>query len=63
MAKRSTTRAARASRHAADAHEDADVDGCDLEFHDSDATPDSELPPAIGGVETARAAQRRRSLR
>ena len=27
-----------------------DIDGCDVEFHDSDATPDDELPTAIGGV-------------
>jgi hypothetical protein len=27
-----------------------DVDGCDVEFHDGDATPDTELPTASGGV-------------
>jgi hypothetical protein len=32
--------------------EDA-VDGCDVEFQDSDATPDAELPPAAGGVVAA----------
>ena len=37
---------------AVDSNED-DVDscGCDVEFHDSEATPDEELPPATGGVE------------
>ena len=29
------------------------VDGCDVEFTASDATPDTELPKATGGVETA----------
>lgn len=29
------------------------VDGCDVEFTASDATPDAELPKATGGVETA----------
>lgn len=33
-----------------DADED-DIDGCDVEFHDSDATPDQDLPMAVGGVE------------
>ena len=41
--------------------EDNEVDGCDLEFHESDATPDHELPPARGGV--AVAAKRARSAR
>lgn len=27
-----------------------DVDGCDMEFHDGDATPDAELPVAVGGT-------------
>ncbi len=33
-----------------DADED-DIDGCDVEFHDSDAIPDEDLPMAVGGVE------------
>lgn len=33
-----------------DADED-DIDGCGIEFHDSDATPDQELPMAVGGVQ------------
>jgi hypothetical protein len=32
--------------------DDANVDGCDVEFTASDATPDAELPKATGGVET-----------
>ena len=37
-----------------DVHED-DVDSClcDIELHDTEATPDVELPPATGGVEVA----------
>ena len=36
---------------ATDVHGDEDdVDGCDVEFQDSDATLDTELPPATGGV-------------
>ena len=30
-----------------------DVDGCDVECRDSDATPDEELPAAAGGVVAA----------
>lgn len=33
--------------------EDDDIDGCDVEFSDNDATPDEDLPLAIGGVEIA----------
>lgn len=33
------------------ADEEAHIDACDLEFHDSEATPDAELPAARGGVE------------
>ena len=32
------------------AHEEDHIDGCACEIHESDATPDSELPPAKGGV-------------
>lgn len=28
----------------------AEIDGCDVPFHDEDATPDSELPTATGGM-------------
>jgi hypothetical protein len=31
---------------------EANVDGCDIAFTASDATPDAELPKATGGVET-----------
>jgi hypothetical protein len=36
-------------------HEDEDVDACDVEFRESEATPDHELPPTRGGVEVVRA--------
>jgi hypothetical protein len=36
-------------------HEDDDVDACDVEFRESEATPDHELPPTRGGVEVVRA--------
>jgi hypothetical protein len=39
--------------------DEAHVDGCDVEFHESDSTPDTELPQAIGGVETLRRTGRR----
>ena len=42
--------AKRAARQAETAHEEDHIDGCDIEISDSDATPDSELPPAKGGV-------------
>jgi len=34
------------------ADDETNVDGCDIEFTASDATPDAELPKATGGVET-----------
>lgn len=33
--------------------DEALVDGCDIDFTATDATPDAELPQAKGGVETA----------
>jgi len=47
---------------AAPDHE-ADIDACDLEFHESEATPDAELPAATGGVEILRATRRRTAHR
>jgi hypothetical protein len=32
--------------------DEARVDGCDVDFNESDATHDEELPNAIGGVGT-----------
>jgi hypothetical protein len=32
-------------------NDEARVDGCDIQFTGSDATPDEELPKATGGVE------------
>ena len=31
--------------------EENQIDGCDLDFAQAEVTPDSELPPAKGGVE------------
>ena len=47
------------ARSVAPADGEAHVDGCDVEFDERDATPDADLPPAIGGVEILRAARRR----
>lgn len=30
-----------------------DIDGCDVEFHEAEVTPDEELPVAVGGVAIA----------
>jgi hypothetical protein len=30
-----------------------DIDGCDFEFDESEATPDAELPVAAGGVQVS----------
>ena len=38
---------------------DDTVDACDIDFTTGEATPDSELPLARGGVETVRPAGRR----
>ena len=35
-------------------HAEDHVDGCDVEFRDSEATPDAALPAARGGVEVRR---------
>jgi hypothetical protein len=40
--------------------DEARVDGCDVEFTESDATPDEELPKATGGVETTAVRRRMR---
>ena len=29
-----------------------DIDGCDINFNEEDATADEDLPPAEGGVES-----------
>jgi len=41
------------------AHDESHVDSCDIEFRDSPATPDHELPPAKGGVELIKKTRRR----
>ena len=40
--------------------DEALVDGYDVDFTASDATPDAELPKATGGVETAAVRRRMR---
>jgi hypothetical protein len=37
--------------HTLNVHEEDPIDGCDVEFLESEATPDAELPAAIGGME------------
>ena len=49
--RRATKRKTAAAAPAAHSHEDH-IDACDFEFHESEATPDAELPAAKGGVET-----------
>ena len=39
--------------------DEALVDGCDIHFTATDATPDAELPQARGGVETAGSRRKR----
>ena len=52
-AKRATKRRrASAKTQVAHAHEEDHIDGCDVEFPDSEATLDAELPEARGGIET-----------
>jgi len=40
-----------ARAQASPVHEEDHIDGCDVEFHDGEATPDAALPAARGGVE------------
>ena len=42
---------------------EAHIDGCDVDFTESEATPDAELPEATGGVEIVRGRQRRTAPR
>jgi hypothetical protein len=44
--RKSSTRRSRPSVHG-----EEDIDGCDFEFSESDATADAELPAARGGVQ------------
>lgn len=60
--KRVTTRRAPARRLALP-DDQAHIDGCDVDFNESDATPDAELPASTGGVETARRTERRTARR
>ena len=45
--------------HTLNVHEENHIDGCDVEFLESEATPDAELPAAMGGVEIIRGKRRR----
>lgn len=38
--------------------QEAHIDACDLQFHESEVTPDAELPEATGGVEILRGTRR-----
>jgi hypothetical protein len=58
--KRISTRAAEMETVAAVAR---DVDGCDIDFTKGAITPDAELPPARGGVESLQEARRRMAER
>ena len=52
-----------AARTPAEPDEDAQVDGCDVDFEDSEVTADAELPGATGGVDTGRKTPRRTTRR
>jgi hypothetical protein len=58
--KRMSTRGAEMETVAAAAR---DVDGCDIDFTKGAITPDAELPPARGGVESVQEARRRMAER
>jgi hypothetical protein len=58
-AKRATRTRTAPGRTRAAPDEEAHIDACDLEFHESEATPDAELPEATGGVEILRGTRRR----
>jgi len=57
--KKARAKPARSVMRAATPHPDDHVDGCDVAINESNATPDSELPEARGGVEVVRAKSRR----
>jgi hypothetical protein len=59
---KSSKRATKAATEAIAAAE-SDIDGCDVDFTQGAITEDAELPPARGGVETARIPQRRTAKR
>lgn len=53
-AKRARTARKAPVRTRAAPDEEAHIDACDLEFSESEATPDADLPGATGGVEVPR---------
>ncbi len=60
-ARETTRRAARRARAGIEAPRDdeAQIDGCDVEFKQSEVTADAELPASKGGVEPLPGTQRR----
>jgi hypothetical protein len=52
--KRATRAMKRLARTRTVPDEEAHIDACDLEVHESEATPDADLPEARGGVEVLR---------
>lgn len=52
-AKRPVKKKASAAALADTGHEDDHVDGCDINFAESEPTADADLPAAKGGVEVA----------
>jgi len=60
MAKRTDVKRRVDESHTAGRHHDDQVDGCDLDFRKSAATPDHELPVAKGGVEALKASRRKK---
>jgi hypothetical protein len=57
--KRATRPGTAHARRRAAPDQEAHIDACDLEFPESEATPDAELPEATGGVEILRGTRRR----
>jgi hypothetical protein len=62
-AERATRKRKAPARTRAAPDEEARFDACDLEFHESEGTPDAELPEAKGGVEIPRGTARRAAHR
>jgi hypothetical protein len=54
---------ASAAAGALHAQDEDHIDGCDAEFHDSEATPDAALPRAKGGVEIMRGKRQKKPVR
>jgi hypothetical protein len=61
MTKRAVVKRRAKTSTKAGQHHDDHVDGCDLDFRASEATPDHELPAAKGGVEATRTGRRKKA--